>query len=98
MVVIDPPFITTGVWEKYATTANLLLKNDTFRKDEKRGIVLGTTVAENHELMMKLFGAKAAVFLPSCPHLVYQYNVYINCLEDCETLKKANPEIVLRMA
>ena len=26
MVIIDPPFITREVWEKYASTAKLLLK------------------------------------------------------------------------
>lgn len=26
MVVIDPPFITREVWEKYATTAKILMK------------------------------------------------------------------------
>jgi hypothetical protein len=28
MVVIDPPFITREVWEKYAEAAKMLLKKD----------------------------------------------------------------------
>ena len=28
MVVIDPPFITREVWEKYAEAAKILLKQD----------------------------------------------------------------------
>jgi len=28
MVVIDPPFITREVWEKYAEAAKILLKKD----------------------------------------------------------------------
>jgi hypothetical protein len=93
MVVIDPPFITKDVWEKYALTAKLLLKEDPFADFGKKGVVLGTTVSENASLMKDLFGAEPIVFKPVIPHLVYQYNVYINCPKDCKTLKKANPEI-----
>ena len=62
-----------------------------------RGIVLGTTVPENAQLMKELFDAEPTVFQPSIPNLVYQYNVYVNCHEDhhctCTVLNKANPEI-----
>lgn len=94
MVVIDPPFITHDVWKNYAITSRYLLEHDPVQdKDGKKGYVIGTTVKENKELMMDLFGATPAVFLPNCPHLVYQYNIFLNCAEDCDALKKANPEI-----
>ena len=47
MVVIDPPFITREVWEKYTTAAKLLLKPD-------GGRVLGSTIDENEEFMNEL--------------------------------------------
>jgi len=101
MVVIDPPFITHDVWENYAITSRYLLKHDPIpgtTADGQKGIVLGTTVKENKKLMMKLFGAKPAVFLPSCPHLVYQYNIFLNSVEECETLQKTNPELEEKLA
>lgn len=49
MVVIDPPFITREVWEKYTTAAKLLLKPE-------GGIVLGSTIDENEEFMNELLG------------------------------------------
>ena len=48
MVVIDPPFITREVWEKYAAAAKRLLRPD--------GIVLGSTIDENAEWMGEVIG------------------------------------------
>ncbi len=92
MVVIDPPFITKDVWEMYALTAKLLLKNDPLGVPGHKGIVLGTTVSENSYLMKDLFDADPTIFKPVIPHLVYQYNVYIN-VEECNTLRMTNPDI-----
>ncbi len=47
MVVIDPPFITREVWEKYTTAARFLLKPEV-------GKVLATTIAENEPFMKEL--------------------------------------------
>eukprot|EP00798_Chlamydomonas_sp_ICE-L_P004056 gene4056-14142_t len=68
--VIDPPFITREVWEKYAATAKLLLKEG--------GKVICSTVAENAPFMEELLGAKPCAFQPSIPNLIYQYNIFIN--------------------
>ena len=75
MVVIDPPFITTDVWEKYAITAKYLLKQKT------TGLILATTVIENSSLLKELFGNEITAssrFEPSIPNLVYQYTVFTN--------------------
>jgi len=95
LVVIDPPFITKDVWEKYCVTAKSLLKNCPLFADDvkKRGLVLGSTVAENASLMNELFGAQASVYRPKIPNLVYQYNVYVNFIEDCNTLTRPNAEL-----
>ena len=45
MVVIDPPFITREVWEKYTESAIALLKEKP-AFGAASGVVLGTTVAE----------------------------------------------------
>ena len=49
MAVIDPPFITQEVWEKYTAAVNLLMKKD------ENGIIQGklicTTIDENKEFM-----------------------------------------------
>ena len=84
MVVIDPPFITREVWEKYTTAAKMLLKPE-------GGIVLGSTIDENEEFMNELLGCSRRAFRPSIPNLVYQYSLYSNY--DSEGLNSANPEI-----
>jgi hypothetical protein len=95
IVVIDPPFITDDVWRKYAQTAGLLLAKP-FQSQhdapETGGLVVGTTVFENAALMKELFGAIATPFLPSIPHLVYQYQSYTN-FSPSSGLALANPEI-----
>lgn len=98
MVVIDPPFVTRNVWEEYTTTAKALLRYSPCTDDNESiicpGFVFATTLAENHEFMYELFHAKATVFKPKVTNLVYQYKVYINCIDDCCLLQKKNPEII----
>lgn len=53
--------------------------------------MLGTTIAENAQLLAELFGAVPSAFQPSIPHLVYQYDTYANWA--CEPLAVPNPEI-----
>ena len=84
MVVIDPPFITREVWEKYTTAAKLLLKPE-------GGRVLGSTIDENEEFMNELLGCQRRAFRPSIPNLVYQYSLYSNY--DSEGLNSPNQEI-----
>lgn len=83
MVVIDPPFVQEECWRKYATSAQLLLKEG--------GKVLLTTILERAELLEQLLGVHPNAFRPSIPNLVYQYHVYTNY--DSEGLKEINPEI-----
>jgi hypothetical protein len=44
-------------------------------------------------LMEELFGAWPAVFRPSIPHLVYQYDLYVNYAPAAAALSAQNPEI-----
>jgi hypothetical protein len=62
-------------------------------EQKHQGLVLATTVAENQSLMEELFNAKPTIFKPNIPKLVYQYNVFINCIDECNILKEKNPEI-----
>ncbi|GMI38953.1 hypothetical protein TeGR_g11088 [Tetraparma gracilis] len=91
LVVIDPPFITREVWEKYTASSKLLLCVDPTENSPK-GMVIGTTVAENKDFMGELLGCKPQAFRPSIPNLVYQYNSYAN-FEGAKFLGKPNPEI-----
>lgn len=94
MVIIDPPFITEDVWSKYSTTAKLLLTKSPLASDvHDRGFVMAATVLENKDLMNELFGAKLCVFRPKLTNLVYQYDLYINFLQECTTLGKPNVEL-----
>ena len=68
MVIIDPPFITREVWEKYTETARWLLKPG--------GHVMGSTIQENAPFMKELLGVEPQAFMPSIPTLVYQYYLY----------------------
>jgi len=83
VVVIDPPFITREVWELYAQAARWLLKDG--------GKVIATTVYENADLLAELLDVRRQVFLPSIPHLVYQYSIYCNF--PTTVLAAPNPEI-----
>lgn len=69
-VLIDPPFITKEVWEKYAETAKLLLGD--------KGKIIVSSVAENDKLLKELLEVEPCVFQPSIPNLVYQYNFFTN--------------------
>ena len=95
MVVIDPPFITREVWEKYARTANLLLVTDPLWKDDtstkNNSLIIGTTVLENRQIMSNLFGAQPSIFQPSIPNLVYQYSIFTNF--NSKILSNKNSEI-----
>ncbi|TNV77600.1 hypothetical protein FGO68_gene11409 [Halteria grandinella] len=84
MVVIDPPFITREVWEKYATAAKLILIKE-------GGKILLSTIDENEGFIDELLGAKRRAFRPSIPNLVYQYSLYSNY--ESEGLLAKNPEI-----
>lgn len=83
MVVIDPPFITREVWEKYTIAVKFLLKEG--------GKVLASTIDENKEFMNELLGVKNIAFRPSIPNLVYQYSFYTNYEDDKQA--EQNPEI-----
>jgi len=83
MVIIDPPFITREVWEKYTETAKFLLKPG--------GHVMASTIQENAPFMKELLGVEPQVFMPSIPTLVYQYYLYASY--DSKNLKEKNPEI-----
>ncbi|EFJ13300.1 hypothetical protein SELMODRAFT_424673 [Selaginella moellendorffii] len=63
-VVIDPPFITSEVWTKYAEAARLLLAEN--------GKILLSTIMENSQLLERMLDVKPQVFQPCIPHLVYQ--------------------------
>uniref|UniRef100_A0A7S3I0D0 N6-adenine methyltransferase n=1 Tax=Favella ehrenbergii TaxID=182087 RepID=A0A7S3I0D0_9SPIT len=84
MVVIDPPFITREVWEKYTAAAKRLLR-------PQGGIILGSTIDENEAFMGELLGCAKKQFRPSIPNLVYQYSLYANY--ESEGLENPNPEI-----
>lgn len=91
LAVIDPPFITRDVWEKYAATARLLLKQGTQPDGSPAGRLLVSTIAENAAMMHELLGVRPQRFRPSIPNLVYQYNLYANY--EAEGLKRSNPEV-----
>ena len=55
------------------------------------GKVLGSTIPENGALLERLLGCRAAAFRPSIPHLVYQYNFFVNY--EPTALNERNPEI-----
>lgn len=86
LVVIDPPFITREVWDKYAQTAKALAVSD-------EPLAIATTVIENAPFMKELFGATPTEFQPSIPNLVYQYACFTNF--PCICLSQPNEEIAL---
>ena len=87
MAVIDPPFITREVWEKYTVTANLLLKKGADDKlgGKEGGKLLCSTIDENKEFMKELLDVEPISFRPSIPNLVYQYSFYTNYQDDSQT-------------
>jgi hypothetical protein len=56
-----------------------------------QGKILATTIQENKDMMMRLLGVQPQTYMPSIPHLVYQYSVYTNY--PSERLDQKNPEI-----
>lgn len=83
MVVIDPPYITEEVWNKYAEASRFLLKEG--------GLILGSTIDENEEMLKNMLDLHRIKFRPSIPNLVYQYSFYVNY--DDEACNEKNPEI-----
>eukprot|EP00959_Pyramimonas_sp_CCMP1952_P018878 399078-Pyramimonas_sp.AAC.1 len=53
--------------------------------------ILASTIQENAPMMKELLTVDPTVFLPSIPHLVYQYCFYINY--PSQRLSEKNPEI-----
>ena len=95
MVVVDPPFITREVWEKYAVSAKKLLRPG---PTANGGVYTGgaarlicTTVQESAPWMAELLGVKPVRFQPSIPNLVYQYHTFTNY--ESERLAKPNPDV-----
>lgn len=62
LVVVDPPFITEEVWQKYATSCKILLKEGI---DEETGSPNGkailTTIYENRTFLKALLDAEPTV-------------------------------------
>ena len=91
MVVVDPPFITREVWEKYTVAVKMLLPVD------ENGKILGnifcSTIDENKDFMKELLDVDPIVFRPSIPNLVYQYSFYTNFKHEAQLEK--NPEILM---
>ena len=83
LAVIDPPFITREVWEKYLEAVKLLMKKD--------GKLICSTIDENKDMMKEVLNVDPIAFRPSIPNLVYQYSFYTN-YEDANCQEK-NPEI-----
>lgn len=61
VVVIDPPFITHEVWQKYAITAKLLLKEGVNEDGIPNGKVIGTTVIENSSFLNEILNIQPTV-------------------------------------
>jgi hypothetical protein len=99
MCVIDPPFITKDVWAKYATAAKLCLRPSSSSLDGGGGggggKIMCTTVAENETLLNTLFGGgiRSVKFMPSIPHLPYQYRLFVNFEPTSSGLNDWNEEI-----
>ncbi|CAG9336335.1 unnamed protein product [Blepharisma stoltei] len=70
VVVVDPPFITREVWEKYSRAVKFLLKDG--------GKIIVSSVDENAPMLDELLKVKRQAFKPSIPHLVYQYSFFTN--------------------
>ena len=68
--VIDPPFITEEVWQKYTDAVELLRTPD--------AKILLSTIDENEEMIKEKLNCDKKAFRPSIPNLVYQYSFYAN--------------------
>jgi hypothetical protein len=85
LIVIDPPFIAHDVWRQYAKTVRFLLKDDPKNPTttensngiiRRKGLVLGTTVSENKDLMMELFCASVSFFAAIQIARIYSRMIY----------------------
>ena len=83
VIVIDPPFITREVWEKYSETVKLI--------GSKHTKIILSSISENAAMLEELLQVRPCVFKPSIPHLVYQYNFFTNY--ESRMLSQKNPEI-----
>lgn len=86
MIIVDPPFVTRDVWERYSETIQALKSEDVCQ-------VMCTTIAENESMMRELMDLSPVVFRPNIPNLVYLYKVYTNF--ESSILNQLNTEIVL---
>lgn len=84
IVVIDPPFITREVWEKYTRAVRILAKSN--------ARIILSSISENSGMLQELLQVVPCRFKPSIPHLVYQYNFFTNF--ETSVLSQANPEII----
>ena len=75
-------FVKTFFYDLYLSPTAFTLKG---------GRVILTTVIENASLLNQLLDATPTNFLPSIPHLVYQYNLFTNY--PSEIFAQKNPEI-----
>ena len=84
-LIVDPPFITREVLERYAEAVKLL--------SAEGAKVMWTSVAENQAVLDEIVpgGMSAVAFKPSIPHLVYQYSLFTNYAST--GLDRLNPEI-----
>ena len=82
-LVVDPPFVTREVWEKYAATVKLLAAPG--------AKFLLSSIHENSDMLRELLGVEPQVFQPSIPNLIYQYDVYANY--ETKEMGQRNPEI-----
>ena len=82
MAVIDPPFITREVWQKYVLAVKILMKND--ENGDLKGNLLCSTITENKDFMKELLNVDPIIFRPSIPNLVYQYNFYTNYEDEAQ--------------
>ncbi|KAH7816530.1 putative ubiquitin-conjugating enzyme H5b [Monocercomonoides exilis] len=82
-VVIDPPFITRDAWEKFAEMGKQLASEN--------ALFICSSIAENASMLSELLQVKSVPFKPSIPHLIYQYNFYMN--KQPTAMAEKNPEI-----
>lgn len=83
-IIVDPPFITREVWELYTIAINYLAAEGAY--------ILCSTIQENKDMMKEILNCEPLKFMPSIPHLVYQYFFYSNYLP-LNGLKDINEEI-----
>jgi hypothetical protein len=83
-IVVDPPFITKEVWQKYSDFIKIISTQD--------AKILASSISENKGMLNEFLNLEIKNYQPSIPHLVYQYNFFTNYKD--EDLDSANPEII----